>query len=63
MTFNLVTGHNDKNLGGTESLNLFTKMCIRDSIQTAPISASFSAEKGEEGEKWINLLYDCDNGT
>lgn len=32
-------------------------------IQTAPISASFSAEKGEEGEKWINLLYDCDNGT
>ena len=24
MTFNLVTGHNDKNLGGTESLNLFT---------------------------------------
>lgn len=24
MTFNLVTGHNDKHLGGTESLNLFT---------------------------------------
>ena len=23
----------------------------------------FSAEKGEEGEKWINLLYDSDNGT
>ena len=22
------------------------------------ISASFSAEKGEEGEKWVNLLYD-----
>lgn len=23
----------------------------------------FRLEKGEEGEKWINLLYDCDNGT
>lgn len=32
-------------------------------IQSESISATFSAEKGEEGEKWINLLYDCDNGT
>ena len=23
----------------------------------------FRRKKGEEGEKWINLLYDCDNGT
>ena len=47
------------------SLSVQTKI-FRDGrayIQTAPISASFSAEKGEEGEKWINLLYDCDNGT
>lgn len=31
-------------------------------IQTAPISASFSAEKGEEGEKYINLLYSTETG-
>ena len=59
---------NQGNGNGTVTINSLpvqTKI-FRDGrayIQTAPISASFSAEKGEEGEKWINLLYDCDNGT
>ena len=59
---------NQGNGNGTvtiNSLSVQTKI-FRDGrayIQTAPISASFSAEKGEEGEKWINLLYDSDNGT
>ena len=59
---------NQGNGNGTVTINSLpvqTKI-FRDGrayIQTAPISASFSAEKGEEGEKWINLLYDSDNGT
>ena len=59
---------NSGNGNGTVTINSLpvqTKI-FRDGrayIQTAPISASFSAEKGEEGEKWINLLYDSDNGT
>ena len=54
---------NQGNGNGTVTINSLpvqTKI-FRDGrayIQTAPISASFSAEKGEEGEKWINLLYD-----
>lgn len=31
-------------------------------IQTESISAEFSAEKGEEGEKYINILYFADTG-
>lgn len=42
------------------SLAVQTKIFLdgNSAIQTEPISASFSAEKGEEGEKWVNLLYD-----
>ena len=42
------------------SLAVQTKIFLdgNAAIQTEPISASFSAEKGEEGEKWVNLLYD-----
>lgn len=41
------------------SLAVQTKIFLdgNSAIQTEPISASFSAEKGEEGEKWVNLLY------
>ena len=31
-------------------------------IQSESISATFSAEKGEEGEKYINLLYSTETG-
>lgn len=64
----LIIRVNSSNGNGTVMINsssVQTKI-FRDGhayIQTAPISASFSAEKGEEGEKWINLLYDRDNGT
>lgn len=64
----LIISINSANGNGTVTINSLpvqTKI-FRDGrayIQTAPISASFSAEKGEEGEKWINLLYDRDNGT
>ena len=42
------------------SLAVQTKIFLdgNSAIQTELISASFSAEKGEEGEKWVNLLYD-----
>ena len=46
------------------SLAVQTKIFLdgNSAIQTEPISASFSAEKGEEGEKWVNLLYDQHTG-
>ena len=54
---------NQGNGNGTITINSLavqTKIFLdgNAAIQTEPISASFSAEKGEEGEKWVNLLYD-----
>ena len=54
---------NQGNGNGTITINSLavqTKIFLdgNSAIQTEPISASFSAEKGEEGEKWVNLLYD-----
>lgn len=54
---------NQGNGNGTITINSLavqTKIFLdgNAAIQTESISASFSAEKGEEGEKWVNLLYD-----
>ena len=56
---NINQGHGNGTIT-INSLAVQTKIFLdgNAAIQTEPISASFSAEKGEEGEKWVNLLYD-----